>query len=129
VNRKILVLGAVAGILILLLLLAAFALLLKRRSKKKAARAGLAGKDALRSGEGQAELPAAPDVKQQLEAKLAEQAAKREMAELEAVAALKLPAPTTKKSEVLARHLSEEAKKDPEMMAQILRTWLNDAVR
>ncbi|MCC7498229.1 MAG: flagellar M-ring protein FliF [Bryobacterales bacterium] len=132
VNRKVLVLGAVAGILLLLLLLAAFALLLKRPSKKKAARgakAGLAGKGALRSGDEQAELPAAPDVKQQLEAKLAEQAAKREMAELEAVAALKLPAPTTKKSEVLARHLSEEAKKDPEMMAQILRTWLNDAVR
>ncbi len=131
-NQKMLLIGAGAAAGLLLLLLLALVFLLKRRSGKKNgknAKATVNGKGKLAAGQAPEELPAAPDVKQQLEAKLAQQAAKREMAELEAVAALKLPAPTTKKSEVLARHLTDEAKKDPEVMAQILRTWLSESER
>jgi flagellar biosynthesis/type III secretory pathway M-ring protein FliF/YscJ len=35
-----------------------------------------------------------------------------------------LPGPTTNKAEVLTRHLTEEAKKDPAGVAYILRNWL-----
>lgn len=127
-NRKVLLLAgaALAGLLLLLVLAAA---LLFRRRGAKTMKASVAGKGKLPAGEGQQELPSPPDLKQQLEARLAEQTAKREAAELEAVAALRLPPPSTKKSEVLVRHLNEETKKDPEVMAHILRTWLNDSER
>lgn len=128
VNRKILLLAgaALAGLLLLLVLAAA---LLFRGRGAKTRKARLTGKGALPAGEDQGELPSTPDLKQQLEARLAEQTAKREAAELEAVAALRLPPPSTKKSEVLVRHLSEETKKDPEVMAHVLRTWLSDSER
>ena len=78
------------------------------------------------------ELPAAEqglkheDLAKQLETKLAEKAAKREKDELDAVAMLKLPDITTKRGEVLAKHIAEEAKKNPEPYAQLIRTWLQE---
>ncbi len=59
-----------------------------------------------------------------LEARLAEQAARQQQLEAEALSALKLPPVTTKKTEVLAKHLSETVKKNPASAAQILRSWL-----
>ncbi len=38
---------------------------------------------------------------------------------------LKLPAVSTKKTEVLTKHIAAEAKKDPAAMAQVVRSWLH----
>jgi flagellar biosynthesis/type III secretory pathway M-ring protein FliF/YscJ len=44
----------------------------------------------------------------------------------ELTANVKLPSNATKKAEVLARHLSEEVKRNPEAIAHIARTWVNE---
>ena len=46
--------------------------------------------------------------------------------EIEAMTALKLPQVKTKKSEVLTKHIAEEAKKDASTMVQVLRNWINE---
>jgi flagellar biosynthesis/type III secretory pathway M-ring protein FliF/YscJ len=61
-----------------------------------------------------------------LEERLTDQQILKEKQELEAMSALKLPAVKTQKTEVLTKHLSAEAKKDPQAMAHILRTWLSE---
>src|SRR5260221_9572805 len=62
----------------------------------------------------------------QIEKQLAEQAALREKQESDALNALKLP-PVTKKTEVLSKHIAEQAKKDSTVMAQVMRSWMNEA--
>jgi flagellar M-ring protein FliF len=75
---------------------------------------------------GGAEAGALEGAGRQLEAKLHEQAAIKERMDVEALKALKLPTVTSKKTEILSKHLTEEAKKDPVSTAQVLRTWLNE---
>jgi flagellar M-ring protein FliF len=67
-----------------------------------------------------------PDLAKQLEAKFAEKAAQRNLNELNALAMLKLTDVPTKRGEVLAKHIAEEAKKNPEPFAQLIRTWLHE---
>jgi len=62
----------------------------------------------------------------QIENQLAEQAALRDKQETDALSALKLP-PVTKKTEVLSKHIAEQAKKDSTVMAHVMRSWMNDA--
>jgi len=38
---------------------------------------------------------------------------------------LKIPPVATKKTEVLTKHIASETKKDPMLMAQVVRSWLN----
>lgn len=59
-------------------------------------------------------------------AKIAEQEAERARMEEEALSALRLP-PSTKKSEVLKKHIGEQARRDPYATAQLIRTWLSEA--
>jgi len=61
----------------------------------------------------------------QLEARLAEQVAEQQRQEAEAMLALKLPAASTKKADILIKHISAEVKKNPAAMAQVVRSWLN----
>ena len=68
----------------------------------------------------------APDVNRTIEAQLAERAALKQQQELEALNALKLPPVTTKKTEVLTKHVAEQAKKDATGAAQVVRTWMTD---
>lgn len=71
--------------------------------------------------------PATPDQLQtQIENRLAEQAAERQKQEVEAMNALKLP-PVTKKTEVLTKHISEQAKKDAASMVHVLRAWMAES--
>jgi flagellar biosynthesis/type III secretory pathway M-ring protein FliF/YscJ len=60
-----------------------------------------------------------------LESQIAEQAADIARQEAEALMKLKLPAVSTKKTEVLAKHIAAEVKKDPAVMAQVVRSWLH----
>lgn len=77
-----------------------------------------------------AELAAGPPVPDQLQSqienRLAEQAAQRQRQETEALNALKLP-PVTKKTEVLTKHISEQAKKDAASMTHVLRAWMSES--
>jgi flagellar M-ring protein FliF len=69
------------------------------------------------------------DVQRQLEAQMAEQAALHAKKEAEELMKLKIPAVSTKKTEVLTKHIVAETKKDPILMAQVVRSWLNDQKR
>ena len=76
------------------------------------------------------ELPPGASMPDQLQAqienRLASQAAERQKQEMEALNALKLP-PVTKKTEVLSKHISEQAKKDAASMVHVLRAWMADS--
>jgi flagellar M-ring protein FliF len=102
------------------LLLAAFFWFVRRKVRTRVEMAG-----ALAAGAA-AQLSPAEQAQKELEARLAEQQAAKQRLEAEALSALRLPPVTTKKSEVLAKHISESVKKDPVGAAQILRAWLND---
>lgn len=67
-----------------------------------------------------------PSLEKQIENQLAEQSALRQKQEMEALNALKLP-PMTKKTEVLTKHIAEQAKKDSASMAHVLRAWMSDS--
>jgi flagellar M-ring protein FliF len=113
---------------------AAFWFLNKR--KKKAVLAGGAASAALEGrGEGAALLaeedPLAAvraqlgeDDGRSLEERLAEQQELQRRLEQKELAKLKMPEVTTQKGKILQQHISEEAQKDPVMIAQILRSWL-----
>jgi len=64
-------------------------------------------------------------IQKQIDAKFAQQQLEKAKQRAEAIAALQLPPVSTKKTEVLAHHIAEEARKDPSAMAQIVRSWLN----
>jgi flagellar M-ring protein FliF len=124
-----LLLAAVAGGVVLLILAAAVLFWIgrkRRKGREVALRAGLpgaAGAPALESGE------ASKHAEQNLQSRFAEQLALRDRQEAEALSAMKLPLVTTKKAEVLAKHLVELAKKDPASTTQVLRTWLKERQR
>lgn len=112
--------GALGGVLVLGFLL----FLLSRR-----------GRNAAVEYTGPAELPrgaASPaaipgvDVEKQLASQLAERDALQEKMDAQALTSLKLAPVITKKAEVLAKHLREKITKDPDVSAQILRTWIRE---
>jgi len=111
--------AAVAGAV---LLLAAVWFFMRR--KRQQANVGMV---AALAGRAAGEIASPADAAQrELESRLAEQQAAKQRLEAEALSALKLPPVTTKKAEVLTKHIAETVKKDPVGAAQILRTWLND---
>lgn len=69
---------------------------------------------------------AAPGVEQQLEAQLAERAALQQQMDAKALNALKLAPVITKTAEVMAKHIREKVKEQPEVSAQVLRSWIRD---
>jgi flagellar M-ring protein FliF len=117
-KRSMTIAGIGAGALIALLV--GF-LIMRRKSKAKVVVAQMA---ALGSGE-----PGAPqtieEMTKRIEAKVANQAVEKARLEAEELMALKVPAVKTQKTEVLSKHIANEAKTDAENMAQVVRTWLN----
>ena len=69
--------------------------------------------------------PQPASLNKQIESQLAEQQALRQKQEMEALNALKA-APMTKKTEVLTKHISEQARRDSTAMAHVLRSWMSD---
>lgn len=126
--------GAAAGVVVLLVALTLLASRMLRGNRKKAG-AKVEGLPALAEREthphalAEAEAASGKSLEQKLEARLAEQAAQREKAELAALDSLKLPMVQTKKSEVLVKHIAEEAKRDPPAVAQLLRSWISQKER
>jgi flagellar M-ring protein FliF len=130
-ERPLAVAGAAAALLLLFILIV---VILITRRRRKRARAAVSVQAEVSAHKSPAEIEAAgaavlEQAGQELETKLAEQEALKRKMEAEALSALKLPAITSKKGEVLARHLVESSKKDPVTVAQILRTWIADRDR
>ena len=65
----------------------------------------------------------------EFEKKLSEQRVLQERQAQEALAALKLPPVATQRAEVLTKHLVDEARKDPEGVAKLIRSWMTDKQR
>ncbi len=61
-----------------------------------------------------------------LETKLAERDAVQAQLEAQALKALQIAPVITKTAEVLAKHLREKIKHEPEVSSQVLRTWINE---
>lgn len=119
-QRGAVVLAAAAGVVVALVL--GFAVLLWGRRRKRQAvavtpqLAGAAGK--------QISSPA-EEATREIEARLAEQAAEQQRREAEAILSMKIPTVTTKKTDILTKHITEEVKKDPAATAQVVRSWLH----
>lgn len=92
-----------------------------RRKKRIAAEMAAAELEAARAKE----LAGPQDVEQKLQEQMNQQSAEKARREAEALMSLKLPAVSTKKTEVLVKHIATETKKDPTAMAQVVRTWLH----
>jgi flagellar biosynthesis/type III secretory pathway M-ring protein FliF/YscJ len=61
-----------------------------------------------------------------LETRLAERDALQQKMESQALTSLKLAPVITKTAEIMAKHLRDKIAKEPEVSAQILRTWIHE---
>jgi flagellar M-ring protein FliF len=113
--------GALAGVLVLGFLL----LLLARRGPAVGPVEATGPTELPRGAAAPAGLPGT-DVEQQLESQLAQRDALQQKMDAQALTSLKLAPVITKKAEVLAKHLREKITKDPDISAQILRTWIRE---
>ncbi|MBZ5580144.1 MAG: flagellar M-ring protein FliF [Acidobacteriia bacterium] len=96
--------------------------LVMRRGKERPS-AAVTGPVELPAGAGE---PAGLSVDQQLEARLAERDALQQQMDAKALNALKLSPVITKTAEVMAKHIREKAKQEPEVSAQVLRSWIRE---
>ena len=126
-QRKIqIIAGAAVGGLLLLGVL--FLFWKKKKAKKPSPKVSAeASTQALESGAEPAasakQIAATPaEDPEKVAAEAAQLAAQQER---EVLAGIKLPETTTKKGEVLKKHIRDEIKKSPDAIAQVVRTWLN----
>jgi len=100
---------------------------LKRRKRK--AVGGGAAMERVKAIASSPDAKKAPgeSIEGKIQSQLQENRALKEKQEQEILSGLKLPETTTKKSEVLAKHMTEQAKKEPAAFAHIIRTWMSDA--
>jgi len=114
--------GVAAGTIVIAFLLA---MMLRGKRKKKAE---LTGPAALAAGESSADRAAlsAGGPEKGLAEQLADRDAQQKRSDAQMLSSLKLAPVITKKAEVLAKHLREKIGKEPEISAQILRTWIRE---
>ena len=130
-DQKMLLIAAGAGAVAILLLAGTGVFFFMRRGKKRQVKdAEKAHPKAdltktVEDAKAKAELEAA-NAADQLEAALAERMAEQHKADMAALAALKLPTVTTKKSELLTKEIRESTKKDPSVSAHVIQTWLHE---
>lgn len=146
--------GGLVGALLVMLGFVDF-LLTRGRKKKGRGKVGIESQPAVEGkstaqvsgtvatpGPGERELPeeedfsalaqdsAGPTLQKQLAAQLAEKLKldpAQEQALLESLTAnVKTPSASSKRTELLARHLADVGRTNPEAVAQIIRTWIND---
>lgn len=145
--RSPLALAIGAGALLAVLLgLGVVVFLIRKKGKKKAASAeavaALEGKGtpeelAAAAAAGAGESPGqvggdenagelAPGQAKSVEEMLAEKESERERYEGQELAKLQAATISTTKTDILTKHITEEAKKNPEAIAQVLRNWLQE---
>ncbi|HEX5430445.1 MAG TPA: hypothetical protein VFW83_00655, partial [Bryobacteraceae bacterium] len=113
--------GAGAGAI--LVLIAGFIWALLQGKKKRGG--GVQTSDSIEGNAARQIGPTPEEIEREIEARMAEQAAEHAKREAETLMRLKLPAISTKKTEVLTKHIAAETKKDPSAMAQVVRNWLH----
>jgi flagellar M-ring protein FliF len=125
-DRKTLTIAGGAAAVLLLLLLAGLWLRSKRRGRGTSAE--LAGAPALAAGQDSGGVPAIEGASGEgdIEARLAQRDAMQKKIETQTLNSLLLAPVITKTAEVLAKHLREKISKEPEISAQILRTWIHE---
>ena len=126
-ERKMLVIAG--NVLGGLLLIAAALVFFRRKRRKQHAPTTPTTPDTLPpSSEPSASpaLPAPGEVETQIESQLAERDALQAKMDAQALSSLKLAPVITKKAEVFAKHLREKIAKEPEISAQILRSWIRE---
>lgn len=122
-KNKTVLIAAGAGAALILLLMAAVAWLMR---KKKGADKVDAGAPQVARGAGG---PPASDINNQIEAQMAERESLKRQQEMETLSALKLPPVTTKKTEVLTKHITDQSKKDAAGFASVVRSWISEPTR
>jgi len=125
IDRKTLLVAAGAAAALVVL---GFLLVVLLRVKRKNVPAASSA-PALAAGDtpaARAAIAAAATAEQEMEAKLAERDALQQKSDAQVLNSLKLAPVITKKAEVLAKHLRERITKEPEVSAQILRTWIRE---
>ena len=125
IAQKNFALIAAAGGAAALALVIGFFVLLSRTRKRKSVAAEVAAA-ALEPASTKELAPSAQDLERQINEQMNEQNAEKARQEAETLMKLKLPAVSTKKTEVLIKHIGAEAKKDPTALAQVVRTWLHE---
>jgi hypothetical protein len=68
----------------------------------------------------------AANAAEQVQAALAERVAEQHNADMAAIAALKMPTVSTKKTELLTKEIRDTTKKDSNVSAHVLQTWLHE---
>jgi len=122
-NRNTILIAAGAGAALLLLFAVATRFFRRRR---RAPAATVAVPTALPAADAATALPASPVTQQAIESQIAERESLQHKLDEQALNTLKLAPVITKAAEVMAKHLREKIKQDPEMSAQILRTWIRE---
>jgi flagellar M-ring protein FliF len=120
-KKPFVVIGVGAGVFVALI--GGIVMMRIRGKKKRKLEAAAAA--AIQAGQAKAAFPSPLDAERQIEGRMAEQAAASARAEAETLMAMKIPAVSTKKTEVLSKHIGSEAKTDPNGLAQVVRTWLH----
>jgi flagellar M-ring protein FliF len=120
-HKNFALIAALGGAGIMALLTGWIILVMRRRKKK----AGIAMSKSLEGAKTKELAGERPTPEQALEAQMAEQAVEKAKQEAEALMKLKLPVIATKKTDVLTKHIAAEIKKDPAVMAQVVRSWLH----
>ena len=124
-DRKMQLIAGGVGAAVLALVIVLF-----RRGRGKNATATVTTQGALADAEGAPygapALQAGTNIEQQIESTLAERDAAQQKAEARVLNALKSPPAITKTAEVLAKHLREKIGREPEIAAQVLRTWIRE---
>jgi flagellar M-ring protein FliF len=124
-NPTMLIAAGVGGVLVILLAVGAFILLRKKSSKKAKTPAKPDHLNTLEEAKARAALESA-NATEQMEAALADRMAEQQKADLAALAALKIPTVSTKKTDLLTKEIRETTKKDPNVSAHVLQTWLHE---
>ncbi|HEY1341960.1 MAG TPA: flagellar basal-body MS-ring/collar protein FliF [Bryobacteraceae bacterium] len=125
-DKKTIIIGAATagGVLVLAVV---FGLLRRRRGGRAPVAVSVPAE--LPAGDKGASVPAVhagAGIEQELESRLAERDALQQKLNAQALNSLKLAPVITKTAEVLAKHLRDKIKQEPEVSAQVLRTWIRE---
>jgi flagellar M-ring protein FliF len=99
--------------------------LLLRRKRPRTAKASVTGARAIAAAPASQPL-GSQTTAEKMQTALADRSARQEAADMTALASFKLPAVTTRKSEILVKELRETAKKGASGPAQVLQTWISE---
>jgi flagellar M-ring protein FliF len=116
-DRNTLLIGG-GALAVLIVMGFVVAMLLRRRKKSQAEVTGPAEIAAPAAG--------ATGVEKELESRLAEAESMKHQQEAKALNLLKLTPSITKAAEIMAKHLREKIEQEPEISAQVLRTWIRE---